>query len=530
MFDGRIGKLRYFALATMVATSAVSREVTQLALAFPCQAEGLPTTNANDSVSTEEILRAPIVYPILSGHVLTHVVAAMFATCGRGRARSDFNRGSESFYDKSKTKGQSASDFILSDCSSFIRLGFLARTLQVLLGCITTAALSVGINEGSGFVPVMQGDITHYLENTTDLGYWERGCLLLLSSALSGADSSVTGTNNDNMKMPRIELLPPWQQEAFEAAKTSAVAFLSDAGLIMQVLHPAASSWFNLNDNRSFREGKLERLMACLDVESIEESIKSPLVCQVVRSWYKSARSESTWDHPESYAESSTAKISLEKRFVCYTRNQVLDWPLGAPPDTLKEEKINSAADPQLITPASTENGDSEGLQTLPKYSSKKKILLFGGLQQSSDFSSDSSPVRKQIDMLPTSYTDLYADLGTLCPDYVQTAICLVCGTVLNANGKGECTKHATKCGGGAGVFFLLQDCVSLIIHGAKAAYVHSPYVDSHGETPQYRGRPLNLDIDRYESLRDLWTGHLVREKVIAERGSSRQIIIANYY
>ena len=88
MFDGRIGKLRYFALATMVATSAVSREVTQLALAFPCQAEGLPTTNANDSVSTEEILRAPIVYPILSGHVLTHVVAAMFATCGRGRARS----------------------------------------------------------------------------------------------------------------------------------------------------------------------------------------------------------------------------------------------------------------------------------------------------------------------------------------------------------------------------------------------------------------------------------------------------------
>ena len=30
MFDGRIGKLRYFALATMVATSAVSREVTHI--------------------------------------------------------------------------------------------------------------------------------------------------------------------------------------------------------------------------------------------------------------------------------------------------------------------------------------------------------------------------------------------------------------------------------------------------------------------------------------------------------------------
>ena len=57
-------------------------------------------------------------------------------------------------------------------------------------------------------------------------------------------------------------------------------------------------------------------------------------------------------------------------------------------------------------------------------------------------------------------------------------------------------------------------------MHGVKAAYVPSPYVDSHGETPQYRGRPLNLDLSRYELLRELWVGHLVRERVITERVS----------
>ena len=101
---------------------------------------------------------------------------------------------------------------------------------------------------------------------------------------------------------------------------------------------------------------------------------------------------------------------------------------------------------------------------------------------------------------------------------------------VLNAAGKGECTKHIYKCGGGAGIYFLVQECVGLIMHGQKAAYVHSPYVDFYGETPQYRGRPLNLDSNRYRILQSLWSGHLVREKVVAERATTRQVIIPNFY
>jgi Proteolysis_6 C-terminal len=134
------------------------------------------------------------------------------------------------------------------------------------------------------------------------------------------------------------------------------------------------------------------------------------------------------------------------------------------------------------------------------------------------------------IPMIPTSYTDLYAELGTILPDCEQTAVCLICGQILNAGGRGECTRHAAKCGAGAGIFFLLQECTGLLLHKNKAAYIQSPYVDSHGETPQYRGRPLNLDMDRYELLRELWFSHGVRQKVVAERVGTRQMIVPDFY
>jgi len=32
--------------------------------------------------------------------------------------------------------------------------------------------------------------------------------------------------------------------------------------------------------------------------------------------------------------------------------------------------------------------------------------------------------------------------------------------------------KHAYKCGGGAGIFFLVQDCMGLIVHGQNQLIV----------------------------------------------------------
>ena len=88
----------------------------------------------------------------------------------------------------------------------------------------------------------------------------------------------------------------------------------------------------------------------------------------------------------------------------------------------------------------------------------------------------------------------------------------------MNADGKGDCNKHALICGGGCGIFFLLQKCSILILRNNSAAIIPSPYVDSHGETPHYRGRPLFLDMSRYDSLQELWSSHLVRERVSSER------------
>lgn len=529
LFNGRIGKLRYFALSIMVATSAVSREIAQLALAFPTEEE---THHGDD----HNISRAPIVFPILNGHVLTHIVAAMCATCGRARARSDFDRGSESFYEGSPLPGHSAADSVLSDCQSFIKLGFLARTLQVLLG-----VHSEGVDVGKGGDPnKLSADVQKSLSgfNRVADGSWEQQCFLLLKTALDleipelpRASQSADSVDETNFRL----------SEACVAAKDAALSFLCDSTLILQVLCPGASAWIHQNiiakKDTTAREtnGTLADVMTLLGIESVSEMMESPLVVEVVRSWYHQSKPKDVAEETM-FAEDDDLKdvipSPISKHLESSRQYRNLDWPFCA------EVSAQAVANDSSTVAGTTEGvarrapldiGSGDGMsrsppRKSPSFSQKKLLPLFGA---KCPFPPDYGP---RIDMLPSSYTDLYARLGSLCPDFEQTAVCLVCGSVLNAGGKGECTKHAQKCGGGAGIFFLLQECIGLMLHGNKAAYIHSPYVDSHGETPHYRGRPLNLDMERYRILQELWTSHTLRAQVIAERGSSRQVIIANFY
>jgi hypothetical protein len=49
-------------------------------------------------------------------------------------------------------------------------------------------------------------------------------------------------------------------------------------------------------------------------------------------------------------------------------------------------------------------------------------------------------------------------------------------------------------------------------MHGPRASYLPSPYVDDHGERHgQYRGRPLYINASRLELLRSLAANHKVR-------------------
>merc|ERR1711865_970348 len=188
--------------------------------------------------------------------------------------------------------------------------------------------------------------------------------------------------------------------------------------------------------------------------------------------------------------------------------------------------EIDSPIQSDAVTTSATVR--SQVTPPLVSFSSKKNVQLLGGYV--AEKSPTENNTRPRVTMIPTSYTDLYDELSKLLPESDQTSVCLVCGEVLNAGGRGECTKHSYKCGAGTGMFFLLQECAGLIMHNGKAAYIHSPYVDSHGETPQYRGRPLNLDLERYDHLREVWSGHSIRQQVLAERESSRQIIVDGFY
>ena len=80
-FDGRMGKLRYLGLALMVATSPVAKEVVQLCTSFPVQVAPTDPFDFDEDVKST-IKRAPVAYPILCGHVLSHTTAALIAVTG----------------------------------------------------------------------------------------------------------------------------------------------------------------------------------------------------------------------------------------------------------------------------------------------------------------------------------------------------------------------------------------------------------------------------------------------------------------
>lgn len=65
---------------------------------------------------------------------------------------------------------------------------------------------------------------------------------------------------------------------------------------------------------------------------------------------------------------------------------------------------------------------------------------------------------------LPDAYTELHLDLMTKMTNSevptekeLRPALCLLCGEVMDADGKGRCTEHVKACGLGTGIFFLLQ-------------------------------------------------------------------------
>jgi hypothetical protein len=538
-FDGRLGKLRYLGLAVMSAAGAVSTDIVQLILSFPTDLE------FSTRCQNEQPDRAPIAYPLLLGHIMTHIVTAIFATCGRARAVGDsidmwqvplLNRGGFEL-----TKPQSGStrvDGVIDDCEGFLKLGLLARMLQVLLGKMQIPP--AGISNAEAFLVSLRNTCDLSQATSTTIEYnWTCSCLTLLEVALSPDQQHGGGTS----------LRPPEPKDFLSAcalASDAACCFVSELSTILQVLVPGIMARHDNcgKEHRPSNEGGIpssyvtfEKLRSFLEIEPVGEMLESTLVRQVVANWYSSSCN---------YANNA-ATSPLRQRLRRTHGFRPYDWPSAGVDVKRGKDSGKHAVHEQPHDDSATRSSQMERTQTprsftsnadilrgestpvLVTFSSKKSVPLLGGFTPEGVMNAGES-LRPRVIVIPTSYTDLYAELGALMPDCEQTAVCLICGEVLNAGGKGECTRHSYKCGAGAGMFFLLQECSGLIMHKSKAAYIHSPYVDSHGETPQYRGRPLNLDLDRYDHLREVWFGHGVRQQVVAERGSSRQVILPDFY
>jgi hypothetical protein len=543
-FNGRLGRLRYFGLAVMATAGAVAADLVQLVIGFPLHSA---------RVTPPEPYRAPIVYPILFGNVLTHVVAAICASGGRARARSDSldivwpipfcSRGS---FISNNTNAPKKTDSVVDDSEGFIKLGLLARVLQVLLGKI---GLPDSDPEGSILetVQIMRG----VAKDISAISTWTMHCLSLLEMALSKHQQPDLVHNTSQLN----ESIAKRIQEGCFLAAQAACSFLADIGIILQLLVPGIMSRYidleNVEDRVQDNEdtyATLAELHALFRLEPLSEILESDAIREVVSNWYETARNH-TFAKTLLSPIISRSGAMVTSRLFKTQGFRVNDWPMESCSDTADRNEIHRKdrerdesvlKDKMEGTPMDIDSPVETGvLKTTPtarpqartplvSFSPKKNVKLIGG------YTPEQNPIlntdRPRVSMMPTSYTDLYAELSQLLPDSEQTAVCLVCGEVLNAGGRGECTRHSYKCGAGAGMFFLLQECAGLIMHNGKAAYIHSPYVDSHGETPQYRGRPLNLDLDRYGHLHEVWSGHNIRQQVLAERESSRQIIVDGFY
>jgi Proteolysis_6 C-terminal len=131
---------------------------------------------------------------------------------------------------------------------------------------------------------------------------------------------------------------------------------------------------------------------------------------------------------------------------------------------------------------------------------------------------------------LPAAYTTLHAQVKELAP-YEFPAICMTCSQILDAGGTGQVTAHCRVCSADGGAAFLLQESVILLLHGDRASYFPSPYIDENGERGKLsRGKPLLWDDRRGALLNTLYAQHELGKEVMLKRTSSQRVIIANHY
>lgn len=393
-FDGRLGKLRYLALALMVATSPVSKEVAQLCMSFP-EAELDPFDFDLDEKSS--IKRAPVAYPILCSHVLTHTTGALIAGTLFGSLFQSCVSGKCLIFlfavpPPTTVTGQARAeeglhtiDALVDECRNFIQLGLIARVAQVIL-----AKLRSHFDDDPAWEQRVCAIIEQDRQSLQDAGMdgqeWISFGMTILHSMLSPAKSGSRRHAQSFSSLPRqkdADAISSQISQAIDSAKEEAAAFLRDLSLICQIIIPNifCSHPINQQDDDTTRESKhlFERYAELLGMEDLRAMLKSDLLEEIMMSWY----SQSTGK--------ATNKLEFPRVF------HGLTWP------------VEHCTSPKDMPPT-----------CLP-------LLGNGSFEKAAE---DEADALSRILYLPKSYTDLYAELSEMCPDCEQTALCLVCGQV----------------------------------------------------------------------------------------------------
>ena len=388
-FDGRLGKLRYLGLALMVATSPVSKEVVQLCMSFPVREPDPFDFEQNENVS---IKRAPVVYPILCSHVLTHTVCVLIAATGRARAE----------------EGRYSIDSVVGDCRNFLQIGLVARVTQVLIARLKQSSKDDPGWEQQVYSIIEQDMLQSFTIRDLDEKEWRHFCVTILHKLLSPTKTESQMSSSWPHYCPNdVNGLSSQILLAIESAKLKAVLFLKDLSLVYQILIPnifcRSSAAFESNEDGvndplllkqldgsqeniqcdNYHTMILRRYMVLFHIENLCTMIKSDLLQHIVQSWY----ADST--------EKNKSLLIFPRMF------QGTTWPVTSCIDQ------HVMARPSEIPP-----------NCLP---------LLGNCSPHRANNND-SPSR--IHYLPKSYTDLYAELSEMRPDIEQIALCLVCGQV----------------------------------------------------------------------------------------------------
>jgi hypothetical protein len=202
---------------------------------------------------------------------------------------------------------------------------------------------------------------------------WILSCLLILQALLGRAEEF--GPIADSQKNEAKDIF-----QAIESAKLQALEFLREVSVIVQMLIPNIFAMSQVcvssAEPKEDSTPTLQSFMILFGIESLTSIVRSSLLKEILASWFREA------------TETSSNHVDSVKIF------QEVTWPQA---------------------PSTCSNIEHSYTVLAP--------LLCG-----SDMLDPDSLCR--ISCLPRSYTDLYAELVSLCPDCEQIALCLICGEV----------------------------------------------------------------------------------------------------